>query len=545
MDKRFFLALLLTALVVAVTPVIFPSPKQPVRVRAETTLVATPKVVYGFASLGAAPVSARMTGYRSLAPGADTVERVELARPGVPLLRYRLVMPGGSVDLSRVAFTARRDGPAATAPVTFVGETPAGRVAITYTFAPDTMGANAYMLRVSGRVEGPASAGALLVEIPEGLRSAEADSSENQRNMAIAYKPLADDARGIAFSKLEPADREVVPGPLSWVASKNKYFLVGLLTPAGDSAGAFAELRVSGGPRTSKEATNATAAVVETLRDGAFNFELYTGPQEWRRLLAVGRDFENANPYGGWFQNIVQPFATIVMRVLLWMHESFKLSYGWVLVIFGVVIRLALWPLNQRAMRTQMKMQRLQPQLQAVQERHKGDPQKLQQEMMKVYGEHGMSPFSTISGCLPVLLPWPILATLFFVFQNTIEFRGVPFLWLTDISLKDPYYILPLLMAGSMFVLSWIGMRNMPPNPQAKLMAYAMPVVFIFMFLNFAAGLNLYYAVQNIAALPQQWLIANERAKAGPPPGAPKVSGTPVAASRSKRSGPGSSARRA
>jgi YidC/Oxa1 family membrane protein insertase len=100
-------------------------------------------------------------------------------------------------------------------------------------------------------------------------------------------------------------------------------------------------------------------------------------------------------------------------------------------------------------------------------------------------------------------------------------------------------------MAGSMFVLSWIGMRNMPPNPQAKLMAYAMPVVFIFMFLNFAAGLNLYYAVQNIAALPQQWLIANERAKAGPPPSAPTASGTPVAAARSKRSGPGSSARRA
>ncbi|MBW3656485.1 MAG: YidC/Oxa1 family insertase periplasmic-domain containing protein, partial [Gemmatimonadetes bacterium] len=499
-------------------------------VRAETTLVTLPRVAYRFASVGAAPVSAVMTGYRSLAPGAGANSRVELARPGMPLLRYQLVVPGDTIDLRSHPFAVRRDGAGPTAPLTFEAATAAGRVVISYAFTSDTTGANAYMLRVSGRVEGPGAGGALLVELPEGLASAEADSVENQQHLAVAYKPLQDDARGIGFSKLDAGELQTVPGPLSWVVSKSKYFLVGLLTPVRDSAGAFAELRVVGGARTSKEATNMTAVAVERLRDGAFDFEMYAGPQEWRRLLAVGRDFENANPYGGWFQNLVQPFATIVMRVLLWMHESFKLSYGWVLVIFGVAIRLALWPLNQRAMRTQMKMQRLQPQLQAVQERHKGDPAKLQQEMMKVYAEHGMSPFSTISGCLPVLLPWPILATLFFVFQNTIEFRGVPFLWLSDISLKDPYYILPLLMAGSMFLLSWIGMRNMPPNPQAKLMAYMMPVLFIFMFLNFAAGLNLYYAVQNIAALPQQWLIANERAKAGPGPGSGPVGGVAVKA---------------
>jgi YidC/Oxa1 family membrane protein insertase len=600
MDKRFFLALLLTALVVAITPVIFPTPRgvgpaaadsarraagvagtastagvtadsaaaargaspyvqgpvaqQPGTpptvgpalgaaasvaaaagdslagavgaVRPETTVVATPKVVYGFANVGAAPVSAVMTGYRSLVPGASADRRVELARRGVPLVRYQLVVPGDTIDLSRVPFTARRASASPLAPVTFEAETPAGRVTITYSFRPDTIKANAYMLDVNGRVDGVGSRGALLVELPGGLASEEADSVENHRHLAIAYKPQRDDARGIAFSKLDAGELQTVPGPLTWVVSKNKYFLLGLLTPVRDSAGAFSELRAVGGPRTTKEATNATAVAVETLRDGAFNFEMYTGPQEWRRLLAVGRDFENANPYGGWFQNVVQPFATIVMQVLLWMHESFKLSYGWVLVVFGIVIRIALWPLNQRAMRAQIKMQRIQPQLQAVQERHKGDPQKAQQEMMKVYAEHGMSPLSTVSGCLPVLLPWPILATLFFVFQNTIEFRGVPFLWLPDISLKDPYYILPLLMAASMFLLSWIGMRNMPPNPQAKLMAYAMPVMFIFIFLNFAAGLNLYYTVQNIAALPQQWLIANERAKvsasnppaASPPP---------------------------
>jgi YidC/Oxa1 family membrane protein insertase len=111
------------------------------------------------------------------------------------------------------------------------------------------------------------------------------------------------------------------------------------------------------------------------------------------------------------------------------------------------------------------------------------------------------------------LNPPTVLFALFFVFQNTIEFRGVEFLWLADISQKDPFYILPVVMGGSMFLLSWIGMRNAPPNPQAKIMLYALPLMMMFFLFNFAAGLNLYYAAQNIAALPQQWLIANERAK--------------------------------
>jgi YidC/Oxa1 family membrane protein insertase len=141
--------------------------------------------------------------------------------------------------------------------------------------------------------------------------------------------------------------------------------------------------------------------------------------------------------------------------------------------------------------------------------------------MFKVYRSHGMTPFSPFMGCLPMLLPMPVFFALYFVFQNTIEFRDVPFLWLPDLALKDPYYITPLLMGLSMFVLSWIGMRAAPPNAQAKMMSYMMPVMFTVMFVNFASGLNLYYAVQNIAALPQQWIIARERAKVAPKGTAP------------------------
>jgi YidC/Oxa1 family membrane protein insertase len=291
--------------------------------------------------------------------------------------------------------------------------------------------------------------------------------------------------------------------------------VVALLT---DTTGTpFSGAMLRGIPHGKEVATSASATAVQPLgANGEFAFELYAGPQEWRRLVAVGRDFDEVNPYGGIFKGVVQPFATVIMRVLLWMHAHLTLSYGWVLIVFGVAVRIVLWPLNQSAMRAQLKLQRIQPELQALQKKYKTQPDKQQAEMMRLYKEHGKSPFSPLAGCLPMLIPMPVLYALYYVFLNTIEFRGVPFLWMADISQKDPYYILPIVMGISMFVLSWIGLRAAPPNQQAKTMAYIMPVFMTVLFYRFAAGLNLYYAVQNIAALPQQWLIAKERAKAAP-----------------------------
>ncbi|HEU5175734.1 MAG TPA: YidC/Oxa1 family membrane protein insertase, partial [Gemmatimonadaceae bacterium] len=255
---------------------------------------------------------------------------------------------------------------------------------------------------------------------------------------------------------------------------------------------------------------------VYPVRDGRFRFDVYAGPQVWRQMRAFGNDLENVHPYGGWLHGVVQPFATIVMRVLLWMKDTLQVNYGWVLIIFGIVVRLLLWPLNQSAMRSSIRMQRLQPQMQEIQKRYKTDPEKQRDAMIKLYQEHGMSPFSPMMGCLPMLLPMPVLFALYFVFQNTIEFRGVSFLWLPDLALKDPTYITPIFMGASMLLLSWIGLRGVPPTPQAKMMAYMMPAMMTVFFLNFPSGLNLYYAVQNVAAMPQQWLLTRERAKSAP-----------------------------
>ena len=114
-----------------------------------------------------------------------------------------------------------------------------------------------------------------------------------------------------------------------------------------------------------------------------------------------------------------------------------------------------------------------------------------------------------------MLLPMPVLFALFFVFQNSIELRGASFLWLPDLSRPDPLYIIPLVMGLSMFGLSKVGQVGMEPNPQMKMMLYVMPVMMTFLFLNFASGLNLYYAVSNIASIPQQWMLARERLRRG------------------------------
>ena len=551
MDRRTFLALFLTALVIVLTPMLFrgvarqsakptsaqtdtakraaaaptptpalavtASPAAPTttpvasvpRATAESTTVAVDNAQYVLSNLGGSPEAVRLTGYSNLRPGVARGTKAMLVAAGpsatAPLLRYRLVLGADTVRLDTIPFHVERAGNT----VTFSSSgTPS--ITVRYQFGND-----GYLAHVSGQVAGPttAASGQLLIDLPPTLHSQDADTLDDVRHLAYAYKLDREDVKSVPFSKLDPALVRTDSGPMTWVAARDKYFLVAAIAP--NPASSFVALRMQGGPRVGKLAPNASATAIQQLRNGQFSFDLYSGPQSWTALRAVGHDLENVNPYGGWIPG-VQPFATICMRVLLWMKQTFNLSYGWVLIIFGIAVRMLLWPLNQSAMRSSLKMQRLQPELQEVQKKYKNDPEKQREALVKLYQQHGMSPFSPVMGCLPMLLPMPVLFALFFVFQNTIEFRGVQFLWLPDLSLRDPFYIMPIFMGVSMFVLSWIGMRAAPPNPQTKMMSYMMPAVMTMVLLNFASGLNLYYAVQNIAALPQQWLLTRERMKAAP-----------------------------
>jgi YidC/Oxa1 family membrane protein insertase len=454
--------------------------------------------------VGATPVAVTLREYKNLAPSGGNVE---LIAPGQPLLRYGLVVNGDTVSLDRTRFLARNTaGANGQKTIVYETDTLGSHITISYEPVPNT-----YVTRITGSVSGSAPGRYLLIELPTSLRPAEADTLADMRNLAFSFKPERENARIVGFGSLDPGEQALQPGPHAWAAVKNKYFVFGLLNPVGSS---FSEITLKGGPRTSKVATSASATIVKSLKDVSFALDLYTGPQQSTQLLSLGRDFDHVNPYGWRFlQGVVQPIAALCIQLLLWMHQVLRLSYGWVLVIFGVLIRIILWPLNQSAMRSSMKMQEIQPKLAEVQKKYKDKPEKQREEIMKVYREAGASPFTALTGCLPALIPMPVLFALFFVFQNTIEFRGVPFMWLHDISIKDPFYILPVLMGISMYVLSAIGLRNAPPNPQAKMMSYMFPVMMTFVLANMASGLNLYYTAQNIAALPQQWLLAKERAR--------------------------------
>ena len=559
MDRRFFLALLLTALVVVATPFVFPGMRQApsgtpatadsVRatgaagtagaaaaptMRADTALRAAgdtgavaqrpPLVldtisvdaggsVYGFLNVGATPISVKVKNYEDLSTAAKN-DTVQLVPPGERLMRFRFVVgPGDTISLDTIPMRVEQaPAEAGGAPaLRFTGSTARGPVEISYRFVP---GDSTYLAHVSGRIANVPQGSRLLVDLPRGLESAEVDTLEDLRHLAYSYKRGNQDVESFAFAKLDTGRARTDTGSIAWVAVRNKYFLTALIGT--DDTEPFRSLRVRGGPAVAKGVVpQAQATAALELEQGAFGFQLYAGPQKYERLNTIGRDLVNVNPYGGWFAGMVQPFATIVMRVLLWLKQTTMLSYGWVLVIFGILIRVLIWPLNQSAMRSSIKMQRLQPQMQEIQAKYARDPEKLRTEMMKMYADHGMSPFSPVLGCLPMLIPMPVLFALYFVFQNTIEFRGVEFLWLPDLTLKDPYYITPIFMGASMLFLSWIGMRGAPQTPQTKMMGYAMPAMMTLLFLNFPSGLNLYYAVQNVVALPQQWLIARERKKAG------------------------------
>jgi YidC/Oxa1 family membrane protein insertase len=376
---------------------------------------------------------------------------------------------------------------------------------LTYTFRADD-----YQIGVEGKVTGVGPNGGLVrVAMGPTIANTEADSAENHRALALVTKH--DETERTDFSGLEPGEPKVVSGPLEWAAIKSKYFVTAVLALDSTRAPISGATAVAP-PAAGDDPSSANVDLSLPLPpSGVFGYTTYVGPMEMDRLSRIGHSFDDVNPYG-WpgFRTIIRPVAAGVRWLLVWMHENLHLAYGLVLVIFGILVRAVLWPLNQKAMRANMQLQAVQPLMKEIQDKYKSDPQRVQQEMFKLYKEHGVNP---LGGCWPMLLPMPVLFALFFVFQNTIELRGASFLWLPDLSRPDPLYIIPVIMGLSMWGLTKVGQVGMEPNPQMKMMLYIMPVMMTFLFLNFASGLNLYYAVSNIASIPQQWMLARERQK--------------------------------
>jgi YidC/Oxa1 family membrane protein insertase len=381
------------------------------------------------------------------------------------------------------------------------------RVETTYTFDPGQ-----YVVGVEGRVEG-LDRPLLLTDLGEGLAYVEADSASEARMMAYVSNHLDE---GISSVPLIGADPGIVQGPLIWAAFRNKFFVLAMLPGASDGMATGADyvggLVLTPGNLQGRVHAAAAQGIGD---DGAFQYRLVLGPQDHASLQSLGQDLEEVNPYG-WriFRPIIRPIVSIILAILVFLHTNLGFGYGWVLIVFGLLMRVLLFPLNHKAMKAQIRNMEFQPRLTEAQRKYKDNPQKMQEEVRKLYKEG----FSPLAGCLPILLPWPILIALFFVFQNTIELRGVPFLWLPDLSTKDPYYILPMMLAASMWLMQRLSMKSIDQtNPQTqlqmKMMMWILPPFMLLIFLNLASGLNLYYVVSNIATIPQQMWITEQRKK--------------------------------
>ena len=462
---------------------------------AETLWIASDLYRYGISTAGGSVVGAALLGYESFTREGS----VELAvASGEPLLALSIRVGDAVLDLRQLAFAVES---VTDTTVVLRHQDPAGRfdVRISYAFDPSS-----YLADV--RVETTELGGVetLQLHLPPALAINEVRAEDDHRALAYVVNSTRE---GIHSVRLDDVDeRRIEEGPLRWLALKNKYFLVAALA---DSGGApFGGLIAEPLDRSNAARLTGTLAGV----DNVFAFRLFMGPQEYARLTAIGNDFADVNPYG-WkiFRPIIRPFAHLILWALDGLHDGLGIGYGWALILFGVLIRIVLWPLNAKAMRSQLKTMELQPLIKEIQAKYKNEPEKLQREMIRLYKEEGFNP---LGGCLPLLLPWPILITLFFVFQSTIAFRGVGFLWLPDLSQPDPLFLLPVIMGASIFLLQWLNLRvNPDPTPQMKMLTYFMPVMLTVMFLYFASGLNLYYAASNIASLPQQLQIMNERKK--------------------------------
>ncbi len=285
-----------------------------------------------------------------------------------------------------------------------------------------------------------------------------------------------------------------------WVGVEGHYFAALFVPGTPASPGEVRTLTV---PREGEKPRLLPQAAV-TLPKGDDKVLLYVGPKDYSRLAHLGHGLEQVVPVGEWIGPIVVPF----MRLLSWVNSRVG-SYGWSIVALTLLINLAMAPLRHYSISNGLKMAKLSPEMRVIQERYRKIPaldprrQEMQKEIGALYERHGMSMGTQMAvGCLPILLTMPFLIAVYRVLQVSIELRGAPFLWIPDLSQKDPLFLTPALMGISMFVMQRITPSSMDPAQQRMMMI--MPVVLVVMFSGAPAGLNLYWLASNLCSIVQQ-----------------------------------------
>lgn len=290
----------------------------------------------------------------------------------------------------------------------------------------------------------------------------------------------------------EAAMRRTVEG--GWIALLQHYFVSAWVANANESNNFFAHKRNDGLYVFGYTAPKKSVLPGTT---GHWQTSLYTGPKDQHQLDQVAPHLALTVDYGFlWW------LAVPLFDVLTWLHDWVG-NWGLAIILLTVMVKIVLYPLFNLSYKSMAKLRKVAPELKLLQERYADDRQKLSQEMMKLYQKEGANP---LGGCLPMLLPMPVFLALYWVLWESVELRQAPFfLWVQDLSAMDPYFVLPLLMGGTMYL-----QQTMAPamgDPMQQRMMKLMPVIFTGMFLFFPAGLVLYWLVNNVLSVTQQWYV--------------------------------------
>lgn len=291
--------------------------------------------------------------------------------------------------------------------------------------------------------------------------------------------------------KEKKLSRQELTGPIPWLGFTTKYFIGAIIVP--DDASVARTTGII-------ERPDANHFLTGLQINKASRARVYIGPKKGIILQKIGVHLEDAIEYG-WFGVIARPLVKMLHFFNIYVH-----NYGIAIIILTILIKLVFYPLSQKSYKSMGKMKEVQPKLAKIKEKYKDDKARLNKEMMDLYKTNKVNPFG---GCLPMVVQIPVFFALYRALMVAIELRHAPFFgWILDLSAKDPYYVTPLIMGATMFL-----QQKMTPSTgdamQAKMMLF-MPIIFTFMFLNFPAGLVLYWLVNNLLSIGQQYMVMRQ-----------------------------------
>ncbi len=326
--------------------------------------------------------------------------------------------------------------------------------------------------------------GAWTISLGPGLGTIPSEESENPKlwralGLLAGQKGLAGKVEVFKPGTRSPAYR--------WVGVDNRYFLAALLASPED----FAELESRLPPQV---ILTAKSASLPPGASRAWEIPYYLGAKGHTWLSRYRAGLERSIDFGFFAQ-----LGRLALRILDRLHRLTG-NWGWSVILLTILLQILLFPLTYKSLKATAAMKRLQPEIARLQQRYAKEPQRLNAEMMDLYKKQGANP---LGGCLPMLLQMPVFIALFNALRNAWELHGAPWiLWIKDLSAKDPYYVLPLLMGGLMFLQGRLNPPSADPA-QAKIMSW-MPLIFTFMFLNFPSGLVLYWLTSSVLSTLQQ-----------------------------------------